>query len=413
MSNIPIITRRQFLTHGIGAVSVGMALPQFLIRSALAEPKVPANDRIMVVLQMSGGNDSLSSLVPYGNEAYGKARKLTRIQDNEVLKIDNELGLHPNLKGFQELLKQGAFAAVPGVGYPNPNYSHFTATDIWQMADPRGRGLPFGWIGRAVDAGFKGNPDPKLAMAVGTGKSPLALEGRDHHGLCFNNPDSFRYTGDRGDKTRAELYAKVNQVTMEPDQGPLAFITQTAVDANASSEQIRALASAYKSKVEYPKTPLGNNLRAIAALIVGGLSTRIYYTFQDGYDTHANQRTSHNNLMTQLNDAVFAFQQDLAQQGKADRVVTFTVSEFGRRISENGTEGTDHGAGGTSFLFGPALKAGICGKHPSLTDLEGGGGGSLKFATDFRSLYATMLEKWLGIPSEPVLGKYPLLDLIA
>lgn len=413
MNNIQIIPRRQFLAHGIGAVSVGMALPQFLVRSALAEPKVPANDRIMVVLQLSGGNDSLSSLVPYGNEAYGKARKLTRIADSEVLKINNELGLHPNLKGVHELLKQGAFAAVPGVGYPNPNYSHFTATDIWQMADPRGRGVPCGWIGRAMDTGFKGNADPKLALAVGTGKSPPAIEGREHHGVCFNNPDSFRYTGDRGDKSRSELYAKVNQMTMEAAQGPLSFITQTAVDANASSEQIRALAAAYKGKVEYPKTALGGNLRAIAALIVGGLSTRIYFTFQDGYDTHADQKKNHGNLMTQLNDAIVAFQQDLAQQGKADRVVTFTVSEFGRRISENGTEGTDHGAGGTSFVFGPALKPGICGSHPSLTDLEGGGGGSLKFTTDFRSLYATMLEKWLGIPGEPVLGKYPLLDLIA
>ena len=145
----------------------------------------------------------------------------------------------------------------------------------------------------------------------------------------------------------------------------------------------------------------------------GGLSTRIYFAFHDGYDTHAGQRKHHDNLMQQLNDAVFAFYRDLAQQGKAERVLLFTTSEFGRRIIENGTEGTDHGAGGTTLLVGPGLKAGVCGAHPSLTDLEGGGGGSLKHTVDFRSVYATALEKWLGIPSEPVLGKYPLLDFLA
>jgi uncharacterized protein (DUF1501 family) len=413
MPAINIITRRSFLTHGLGAVGIATALPQVLIRTAFAAPKTPANERILVVLQLSGGNDCLSTLVPYGHEAYAKARKLIRIGDDEVLKINNELGLHPQLRGFQELLKQGTFAAVPGVGYPKPNYSHFTSTDIWHMADPRGREVPCGWIGRACDQGFAGNRDPKLALAVGSSKAPPALNGRDHHGLCFSQPDSFRYKGDRGDKSRAELYRKLNQISSGQPQGEIAFVTQTAADANACSEEIRSLASVYKSKIEYPKHSLANNLRTIAALISGGLSTRIYFTFHDGYDTHAGQRKAHDNLMAQLNDAIFAFQQDLAQQGKADRVLMFTTSEFGRRIIENGTEGTDHGAGGTTLLFGPAVKPGICGAHPSLTDLEGGGGGSLKHTVDFRSVYATALEKWLGIPSEPVLGKYPLLDLLA
>jgi uncharacterized protein (DUF1501 family) len=407
-----IVTRRDFLTKGLGMIAVGAALPNFLLRTSLAGPAA-AGDRIMVVIQMSGGNDTLSSLVPYGHAEYAKLRNVTRIAEQDVIKINNELGLNPKLKGFKELLDQGAFATVPGVGYPNPNYSHFTATDIWHAADPRGRALRSGWIGRAVDYAFKGNPDPQLALAIGSGQAPMAIEGREHPGLSFNRPDSFRYTGDKGDKNRAALYHDLNAPASHPLADTLAFVTQTAVNANTCSESVREKAAAYKTDIEYPKTELGNNLRVIAGLIAGGLSTRIYYTFQAGYDTHSGQRPAHDNLMTHLNDAVFAFQQDLAKQGLAKRVLTFTTSEFGRRVPENGTAGTDHGAGGTTFLFGPGLKPGIHGAHPSLTDLEGGGGGSLKHTVDFRSVYATVLEKWLGISSEPVLGKYPLLDLIA
>lgn len=392
-------------------VAVGAALPNFLLNTSLAAPA--ASDRILVVIQLSGGNDTLSSLVPHGHAEYAKLRNVTRIGDGEVIKINNEFGLHPKLRGFKELLDRGAFACVPGVGYPNPNYSHFTATDIWHAADPRGRGLRTGWIGRAVDAGFKGNADPQLALAVGSGQAPMAIEGREHPGLSFNRPDAFRYTGDKGDKDRAAFYRNVNGAAQQPLADTLAFVTQTAVNANACSESVREKAAAYKTEIEYPKTELGNNLRVIAGLIAGGLSTRIYYTFQAGYDTHSGQRAAHDNLMAHLNDAVFAFQNDLAKHGLDKRVLTFTTSEFGRRVPENGTAGTDHGAGGSTFLFGPALKPGIHGAHPSLTDLEGGGGGSLKFTTDFRSVYATVLEKWLGIASEPVLGKYPLLDLIA
>lgn len=412
MNRLPIATRRDFLARGLGLIGVSTVLPDYLLRTSLAAPE-PVNDRVLVVIQMSGGNDSISSLVPFGHAEYGRMRNLTRIKDEEVIKLDSELGLHPRLHGFKELLAQGAFAAVPGVGYPNPNYSHFTATDIWHAADPRGRDLKYGWIGRALDVGFKGNPDPQLAMAVGSGQAPLAIEGQEHPGLSFYQPDAFRFKGDHGDKNRAALYAKFNEPAAQPLADTLSFVTRTAVNANACSQRIRELATGYKSQAEYPATELGNNLKVIAGLIVGGLSTRAYYTFQGGYDTHSGQRDAHNNLMGQLNDAVVAFQADLAKQGHAKRVLTFTTSEFGRRVQENGTGGTDHGAGGVSFVFGPGIKPGIHGKHPSLTDLEGGGGGSLKFSTDFRSLYATVLEKWLGIPSEPVIGKYPLLDIIA
>lgn len=408
-------TRRGFLKTGLGIMGVGMGLPGYLVQTALAAPQAAGGERIMVVLQLNGGHDGLSELVPYGHKEYAEARKVTRIADAEVLKINDELGLHPNLKGFQALLKEGAFAAVPGVGYPNPNYSHFTSTDIWHMADPRGRALPHGWLGRACDQAFKGKSDPKLSVAVGSNRAPLALVGREYPGISFNDPESFKYTGDRGDARLMSAYKDLNMEAPEscPSES-LKFVTTAAGAANASSEQIREAVKAYKSKVEYPKSGLGRNLRTIAGLICSGMSTRIYYTFQGGYDTHEGQRVKHDKLMIELNDAITAFQADLALQGQAKRVLTFTTSEFGRRVKENGSDGTDHGAAASLFLFGPAVKAGICGKHPSLSDLIGGGGGSLKHQVDFRSVYATILEKWMGIPAAPILGQaFPLLECIA
>jgi uncharacterized protein (DUF1501 family) len=404
-------TRREFLLRGVGVVGVGAAVPSYLVRTALAAPEAQAGQRVVLLLQLGGGNDALSMLVPYGHEEYGKVRQATRIKDDEVIKLNNELGLHPKLTGFKELFDQGAFAAIPGVGYPNPNYSHFTATDIWHTADQNPESAPFGWLGHASDLAFRDNPDPKLTIAVGTARTPRALIGKDHPALSFGDPESYRYAGDRGDQTRQTTYRNLNRPLGEGSPASLHFVAQTAVNANDSSDQIRQLAREYKSQVEYPKTGLGQNLRNIAALIVGGLSTRIYFTEQGGYDTHAGQRNHHDNLMAQLNDAVSAFYKDLTAQGHAERVLTFTTSEFGRNVKENGSQGTDHGAASAQFMFGPGVKPGVHGQHPSLTDLQGGGAGSLKHTVDFRSVYATVMEKWLECPSEPVLGQpFPLID---
>jgi uncharacterized protein (DUF1501 family) len=369
---------------------------------------------VLVVLQFSGGHDALSALVPYGHEAYHKARKATRITDQEVIKLDNELGLHPNLAGFKELLDEGAFAALPGVGYPEPNYSHFTATDIWHTARYQARNEPYGWIGRAVDCGHQGDADPTLAIAVGTGQTPRVLLGKEHPGIAFNRPESFAYTAARNDPRRAELYHRLNAHEASSRTTNLSFVASTSVDANQSSDKVRKLAMRYKPTIEYPRSPLGNNLRVIAALIAGGLTTRVFFTHTGGFDTHGGQRPRHDRLMADVNACVLAFQRDLAKQGQAQRVLTMTTSEFGRRVMENGSQGTDHGAAAAQFMFGPGLKPGIHGAHPSLADLQGGGGGSLKHTADFRSVYATVLEKWLGISSSAVLQeKFPLIDCIA
>jgi uncharacterized protein (DUF1501 family) len=415
MSPLSISTRRDFLTSGIGLVGVSATLPNFLVRSALAESAASDAPQVAVVIEMSGGNDTLSTLIPYSNKAYVEGRKTTRIPENEILKLDDKLGFHPRLKGFKQLLDEGRMGILPGVGYPHPNYSHFSSMDIWQMADERGRcpDVPYGWIGRAVDSGFGEKSEPILSVAVGADKSPPALKGPHHAGISFRQPDSFRYTGDRNDASRTGLYKRLHELPGAQPGENFDFLSRTAVAANASSEEIRRLAGAYQTKVEYPKTGLARNLRAIAGLINGGLSTRIYYTLQGGYDTHSNQRGQHDKLIGDLNDAVFAFQQDLAQQGQEQRVLTFTFSEFSRNIKENGSLGTDHGHAGAMFFFGGKAKPGLQAAYPSLEDIHQVRNGALKHNMDFRSVYSTVLENWLGIPAEPALGAYPLVDIIA
>ncbi len=420
MSNVRIATRREFLGYGLGVVGIGSVLPDYLIRTALAGPQAQAGQKVLVVVQLNGGHDAMSALVPYGQEEYAKLRNFTRIRDNEVIKLNAELGLHPNLAGCKQMLDQASFAALPGVGYPNPNLSHFHSQDIWHTADMRGRQIQptaYGWIGRAADIGFQGNPDPKVALAVGTGAAPIAIQGKEHPGIAFDVPDSFRYIGDRGDQQRGAIYRQLNELAKDKPQPlqELHFVTQSAIAANTSSDQIRQVAAAYKPTIEYPNTGLGRNLRSIAGLIAGGLSTRIYFTFHGGgFDTHVNQRPHHDNLMRELNDAIVAFYKDLTAQKQAQRVLTFTTSDFGRTARENGGKGTDHGAAAGMFMFGPGVKPGVHGAHPSLKDVIGGGGDWLKMTTDYRSVYATVLEKWFAIPSEPVLGaKYPLIDCIA
>jgi uncharacterized protein (DUF1501 family) len=415
MSQLPIATRRDFLNRGLGLIGVSAALPNFLIRSALAEPPAQNAQQILVVIEMSGGNDSLSTLIPYSNKAYVEGRKTTRIPENEIIKLDAELGFHPRLKGFKELLDEGKLAILPGVGYPKPNYSHFSSMDIWHMADERGRcpEVPYGWIGRAIDGGFGEKSEPILSVAVGADKSPPALKGPHHSGITFRKPESFLYTGAKNDPARTALYQKLLGLPAAQPGENIDFLSHTAVAANASSEEIRRLASAYKPKVEYPKSGLANNLRAIAGLISGGLGTRIYYTPQGGYDTHSNQRTKHDDLLGELNDAVFAFQKDLAQQGLDQRVLTFSFSEFSRNVKENGSKGTDHGHAGAMFFFGPKVKPGMRAAYPSLEDIYDVRNGALKHNMDFRAVYSTVLKQWLHIPSEPILGSFPDMDILA
>ncbi len=414
-----IATRREFLTRGLGIVGVGATLPNFLVQTALAGPNANPGEKVLVVIQFSGGHDSISAMVPFASDDYANARRTTRIQPNEVIRINDEVGLHPNLKGFKELLDQQAFAGVVGVGYPNPNRSHFTAMDNFHRGN--NTNLPAtsttnGWLGRYVDQTYPTSRDPVLSLAIGSDKAPRAIQGRVHPGLSLSRPEAFRYLGDRAGQQLGEKYRRFNQAAQEGGaNSALSFIGRTAVDANAASDSILRMAGQRRSGATYPTTALATSLQTVASLIAGGLSTRVYYVFQGGYDTHAGQRQRHNQLMTELNDAVVAFQRDLAQQNNANRVLTISFSEFGRTFRENNSQGTDHGTSGGMFLFGSALKAGLYGRMPGLAEADRlEFGKEMRHTTDFRSVYATVLEKWLRIPSAPVLGQqWPLIDCFA
>ncbi len=412
MASYQDTTRREFLTRGAGVLAAGTALPSLVAQSTIAESGADAP--ILVVLQMSGGHDGLSAVVPFRNDDYLRNRKSTLVKPGEVLKVNDEFGFHPNLTDFKDLLDAGSIAVIQGVGYPEPVRSHFKSMDVWHTADNSPVAVSRGWVGRYCDHAFKDDLDPKLNLAIGGGKSPRAIRGKAHPGIAFDRPTSFRYRAQAGDEQLAETYRMLNRKTAagKAKNKNLGLVAATTVAANASSEQILRLAARNKSGVSYPRTKLGTALQTVAALIAGGLSTRVYYVTMGGFDTHRTQRRRHDRLMTELGQSVSAFQKDLSKQGNAGRVMTMAFSEFGRRVKENASQGTDHGKAGPMFLLGPAVKAGIHGELPSLAaaDLDKG---DLAWNTDFRSVYATVLEKWLHTGSRPILGaQFPLLDCI-
>lgn len=401
--------RREFLVHGLGAAACA-ALPSTALR--LVTPRRRDADAILVVLQLSGGNDALSTFVPRDDDAYGRARRATRLADEDLLPLDDRVGLHPALKGLHALFHDGHFAPILGVGYQDPSFSHFTAMDVWHAADRRGRSIPHGWLGRLADAC---DPDAKLqefAVAVGDGVRPRAIVGARHPGLSFARLDAFRFTGDLRDPRAEAAYRETNAQAPESTATSLDHVRKSAAIALETSERMRAAADGYAQKAEYPGTTLGSSFRTIAALIAGGVRTRVYYAFQGGYDTHAGQKARHDRLMTELDAALGAFQLDLTKQGLAERVLTMGFSEFGRRVAENGSEGTDHGAAGAMFVLGRGIAPGIHGAMPSLTTLQGGGGGSLVHGTDFRSVHAAIVEHWLGADPRLVIGEVASADCI-
>lgn len=423
MSIPRITTRRDFLTQGLGLIGVGAALPNFLIHTALAAPQTQGTDhRILVLVELNGGHDGPSALVPYSHDGYNRLRRMTRISENEVIRLNDDVGLHPNLRPFKELLDQGKFAAIPGCGYPNPNYSHEQAMLIWHTGDPNRRynynvqgedgGLnSTGWIGRYADHAFQNNGGVQPTIAVGSGRTPWLMQARNRPAVSINDPAQY---GFRRGQAEA-LYQNLNAVDAAR-QNPIAdleYITFTTVQANSTSQRIQeAAARARSNNANYPGSGLGNSLRTVGALIGGGLPTRVYFVRIGGFDTHSGQRPAHDRLMADLANSIAAFQRDLTSQGNANRVLMATFSEFGRTVAENNSQGTDHGSAGPMFLIGAGLKPGVHGKHPSYEHFNPQG--HFIPTHDYRNVYAAILERWLGVPSRPILGgEFQPLDCIA
>jgi hypothetical protein len=437
----PLHTRREFLRTSVLGGALASTVPLFLEKTFLCLDTMAAattgqittgkDGTILVLLQLAGGNDGLNTLVPHGDDAYYKARPRIALPKKDILSISDYAGLHPKLTGLHTLYGEGNLGMIQGVGYPNPNRSHFRSTEIWQTASDSEKNESQGWLGRYFDNCCKGADPATVGVAV-AGQTPQAFASPIPKGIAFSNPQQFRYMSEAAnDPVSADKFMReMNQPATEHssltenaggsigmlsgpadnDGSTVEFLQRTALGAQMSSDKIQEITRKTKSNVNYPTSQLGNSLNLVSRLIAGGLPTRVYYVSQGGFDTHANQLPAHERLMTDLNAAISAFVADLKAQGNFNRVLMLSFSEFGRRVSENASGGTDHGAAAPLFVLGGGVKPGLYGNYPSLTDLHDG---DLKFNTDFRSVYATALENWLGAPSEMVLGKkYPLLPFI-
>ena len=402
------ISRRGFIVNGLGFVSLGMTMPSVLFKASQALADAPApRGKTLVVLEMAGGNDGLNTVIPTGAEfeLYQKARPNIGIPKDQIIDIGSGLGLHPVLAPLAELFKKGKVAVISGVGYPNPIRSHFVSMDIWQMGDRQNGTARNGWLGRYLDADghFKGNP--LGGMALGS-ELPLALQGHDICS-CVVDANGSADLGARAPDSSAQVSA-FRQMYQKGTAaaGATDFIRNVGGEVYTSTDAIKEAFKHYDGaaglKADYPgRNGLASRLQTISRLICGGLPTKVFYTITGGFDTHANQPRGQSYALSQVADSVAAFYRDLELQGRADDVTLMTFSEFGRRVHENASQGTDHGTASVMFVVGNAVKGGSFGAYPSLTNLDAG---DLKFTTDFRSVYATLLDNWLGTSSQKVLG---------
>jgi uncharacterized protein (DUF1501 family) len=429
---ITLQTRREFLRRTVLGGALSWTVPTFLantfsaLQAAAADKATQTptgrDGTILVVLQMAGGNDGLNAVVPFANDYYHRARPRIGLAAARILKLNDQIGLHSALTGFKDLYDAGRLAIVQGVGYPNPNRSHFRSTEIWQTASDSARFERYGWLGRYFDNACSGC-DPTIGVCVGR-QMPQAFAAKQPNGISLDNPQNYRFMA--GEPRRPghavsmeDSFRKLNQPEEGENSGgtiasisgavrhvgsPLDFLERTALDAQLSSDKIRSVASRVENLATYPGSQLGNSLKLVAKLIGGGLPTRIFYVSQGGYDTHTNQINAQERLLKDLGDSVSAFVEDMKGQGNLPRVLLMTFSEFGRRVAENANGGTDHGAAAPMFVIGEKVKAGLQGQYPSLApgDLFQG---DLKFNVDFRCVYAAVLETWLKTPSAPVLGR--------
>ena len=371
-----------------------------------------SQDPVLVVLQLTGGNDYMNTVVPYGNPLYYDNRPSVNVPPEQVLPLDDRVGFNPNLASIKELYDRGDVAVIHGVGYANPNRSHFRSMDIWHTCEPDQIGTE-GWLGKVIR-----DLDPKaenVLTGVNFGRGlprAMALPGvpvasvavLENYGLL---------TGIGQDDARAralDVFARMYAPAL--GTGPVMdYLGQTGLDALKGADVLRTVPAQYQSSVEYGDSAIGRNLRAISQVLLADLGTRVFYTQHGGYDTHAAEAAVHTQLWTELAPAIAAFFADLREHNAAERVVMLVFTEFGRRVKDNGS-GTDHGSGGLSMVIGAPVKGGQYNEYPSLREadlLEG----DLHFNYDYRGLYATLVENWLGLDAAPVVGgRYELVGVV-
>lgn len=404
------LSRRDFLCSAAAFSAIGM-MPRFLANAA----ELPAHairgfkdDRVLVVVQLGGGNDGLNAVVPHGDDAYYRARPLLGLKKDRLLKINDHLAFNDKLGGLMRLYDAGNLALVQGVGYPNPDRSHFRSMEIWHTASDSDEYLGHGWLGRYFDNNCGGTAVPQAGIALDA-ERPQAFDGEKGFGLATTDPGRFGWNAGKVAHGE-ERFEALNARVANPRNATLDFLRHTTTSAMASAEEVRAAADKGKVKGQAGGRRHGNELGMIAGLIRGGLDTRIYYVSTSGFDTHANQLATQDRLLEQVGDSLLAFQKQLEKDGTADRVVTMVFSEFGRRVSENASGGTDHGTAAPLFVMGKGINPGLYGDTPSLTDLDDG---DLKHNVDFRSVYSTLLKDWFDADPASVLerdfGRLPII----
>jgi uncharacterized protein (DUF1501 family) len=401
-----------FLNKSVALVALGDRVPRIFRQGIdLAQyDNADLPERTLVVVQLAGGNDGLNTVIPYNDGTYHSVRPNLGIGADKVIQLNDTLGLHPAMTGMKQLWDAGQVAIVNGVGYPNPTYSHFAAMDVWETANPGGT-VGEGWVGKYLDA-MQAEHNALIGMSIGTGVPPEfhsnvppvpALTGIQEYQL--------RPGADGPAITQTRNTSVLQLYELLPGEAKYGALLQgTVEDAFDSSAKLTGVVENYKPAATYPQSALANGLKIVAAALSANLGMRVAHVTLGGFDTHSRQADTQAKLLGELSDALAAFYQDLAASGRANSTVTMTWSEFGRRVGENASQGTDHGSAEPMFIVGGAVKGGLYGEMPALTDLDNG---NLRFTTDFRSVYATLLDKWLQGDADALLGQhFDRLDII-
>jgi uncharacterized protein (DUF1501 family) len=411
-----MFTRRQLLQRGSIFGVLGGIAPTLLWQAKVARgssagtPASAPQDRTLVIIQMAGGNDGLNTVVPYSDSTYLSVRPALHVDPASVLPLSNGLGLNPVMSSLKTVWDAGKLAIIEGVGYPNPTYSHFDSMAIWETAAPKGE-FSDGWLGRYFSQSAADSNTLFRGIDVGSALTPM-LRSRSVTLPVVETPAAYKLVLDPRDvQARLEAWQELQTAAQARDRY-MPMIASTALEAYAGTQTLASAVNTYQPAVTYGKDPLSSSLHLLASVIDAEPGTKVGYATIGGFDTHSNERRTQDTLLQTLSDALANFQTDLAAHGKADSVLVATWSEFGRRVKENGSQGTDHGDGNPMFVMGNAVQSGIYGDVPDLTKLDGNG--SIQWSTDFRSVYATLLQNWLGVDSSAILGgKFTTLPFLA
>ncbi len=405
------VDRRAFLTRGLAFVAAGSLMPAAFVRGVFAEELPDAQTlsgrRVLVVVQLGGGNDGLNTVIPYADGAYFDARGELAVNPESVIALDDRVALHPYLAGFGELYERGSLAIIEGVGYSDPNRSHFRAMDIWNTASPRAdvTEASTGWLGRLLDASA-GDHDSRWRSANVGAVAPLALGADDTFVPSLESMPAYVLQSDQRLSEAGAARRTTDWMQIYAQQaaagGRLAMLSRTGLDAYQSTIELGDDVSDYVALADYPTSPLGSALFTCAQLIGSNLGTTVLYVTTGGFVSHAAQARTQPELLRGLSEAMLAFQNDLDAHGTGADVTTFVWTEFGRRVRANGSAGTDHGAAGPAFVVGGSVLGGLHGEPSPLGDLDDNG--NLRYTTDFRSIYASLAEQWLGVDRRGIVG---------